>query len=89
MQQRLPSKPGPLTRLVSAVVLLVVFALSFMVGAVLFLAVLGLVVILGVALYLRLRWLRRKVQQQSPPRRGGDVLEGEYTVKDEKPTTRH
>lgn len=87
--QQLPAKPGLLARVLSAIVLLAVFALSFTVGLVLFLVVLGLVTILGIALYLRLRWLRREWQQQSPPPRGGDVLEGEYTVKGEKPPTRH
>lgn len=89
MQQQLPSNPGPLARVISAVVLLGVFAVSFAVGAVLFLVVLGLVVTLGVAFYLRLRWLRHRMRRAPPPRRGGDVLEGEYTVKDEKPPTRH
>lgn len=89
MQRQLPSQSSPLTRLISAALLLVVFAVSFAAGAVLFLVVLGLVVVLGVALYLRLRWLRHKWQQPPPPRQGGDVLEGEFTVKDEKPPTRH
>lgn len=87
--RQLPAKPSLLARVLSAMVLLAVFVLSFTVGLVLFLVVLGLVTVLGVALYLRLRWLRRKWQQQSPPQRGSDVLEGEYTVKDEKPPTRH
>ncbi|HEY1991151.1 MAG TPA: hypothetical protein VGH71_01730 [Gammaproteobacteria bacterium] len=68
---------------------MVVFALAFAVGAMLFLAILGLAVVLGGALYLRFRWLKRKSRQAAPPRRGGDVLEGEYTVKDDKPPTRH
>ena len=89
MQQQLPSRPGLLARIISAVALLAVFAVSFAVGAVLFLVIVGLVAVLGIAFYLRLRWLRRKLRQVSPPRRGGDVLEGEYTVKDEKPPTRH
>lgn len=88
MQQQLPSRPRLVARVISAIVLLLVFAISFAVGAVLFLVILGLVVVLGIALYLRFRWLRRKLQT-SPSQRGVDVLEGEYTVKDEKPPTRH
>lgn len=90
MQQQLPPSSGLLTRLISAAVLLAVFVISFALGAVLFLVVLGLAVVLGVAFYLRLRWLQHKWRQQAPPpRQGGDVLEGEYTVKGEKPPTRH
>lgn len=89
MQQQLPSRPGPLARMISAVVLLAVFAVSFAVGAVLFVVIVGLVAVLGIAFYLRWRWLKRKLRQAAPPRRGGDVLEGEYTVKDEEPPTRH
>ena len=88
MQQR-PSRPGLLARVISVVILLAVFAASFAIGAMLFLVIVGLVAVLGIAFYLRLRWLRRKLQQVSPTRRRGDVLEGEYTVKDEKPPTRH
>lgn len=88
MKQRLPTRPSTLARVVSTIVLLVVFAVSFALGAVLFLVILGAVAVLGTAVYLRFRWLKHKLQQASPPRRGSDVLEGEYTVKDEKPPTR-
>ena len=89
MQRQLPANRGLLARLMSAAILLAVLAVSFTLGLVLFLAVLGLAVLLGLALYLRGYWLRRKWRQPpSPPRGGGDVLEGEYTVKDEKPMRR-
>ncbi|HSN17049.1 MAG TPA: hypothetical protein VLV87_02470 [Gammaproteobacteria bacterium] len=91
MQQQLPTRPGLLGRVISAVILLMVFAAAFAVGAVLFLVVLGLVVVLGIAFYLRLRWLRHQWRQRAPSarRHEGHVLEGEYTVKDQRPPTRH
>ena len=88
MPRRLPARHSVLSRVVSAIVLLVVFAVSFALGAVLFLVIVGAVAVLGVAFYLRFRWLKHKLQQTSPPRRSGDVLEGEYTVRDAKPPTR-
>lgn len=51
---------GPLMRMVSAVLLLAVFAVALFLGLFVFIAILGAMLILGIALYLRFLWLRRK-----------------------------
>ena len=79
--RRLPPTQGAFSRLLSALILLAVFAVSLFLGAVLFLVVLGALVLLFLIVYLRLRWLRRKRKGQAPRGPGGGViLEGEYTV---------
>jgi|GEM_PF-7119217 len=79
---RFPPNQGPLSRLLSAVVLVLIFSLAFLVGTFVFLAVLGLLAILLMAVYLRFWWLRRRWTKSHTPRtdRSGVTLEGEYTV---------
>ena len=78
LMDRFPPTRGPVSRLFSALVLLVIFTVAFFLGTFLFLVILGLVIILGVALYLRLWWLRRRLVRQGEGR--SVTLEGEYTV---------
>lgn len=84
MSNRLPSSRSPLLRLVSAFVLLAIFAVSFFLGVVVFLAVLGISVFLALVLYLRFWWLRRSWDRQRRAREQGRgvTLEGEYTRRD-------
>jgi O-antigen/teichoic acid export membrane protein len=77
---RFMQNQGPLMRMVSAVLLLAVFAVALFLGLFVFIAILGAMLVLGIALYLRLLWLRRKWTKRPPVRaRGGVTLEGEYT----------
>ena len=77
----LPSSQGMFSRLLSALILFAVFAVSLFLGTVLFLVVLGTLTLLFIVFCLRFWWLRRKLKAQPPRERGGGVtLEGEYTV---------
>ena len=78
---RFPSQQSLLSRLLSAIILLAVFAASLMLGMVVFLVILGAAVLFAIILYLRFWWLRRRMGRRSrPARAGGVTLEGEYTV---------
>lgn len=79
---RFPSSRGPVTRFLSALVLILIFTLAFFVGTVLFLTILGVLAILLLVFYLRFWWLRRRWARQHPQaaQRGSVTLEGEYTV---------
>ena len=77
---RFPPQRSPLSRLLSAIILLAVFAVSLMLGMIVFLAILGALALLAVILYLRFWWLRRRMGQRPRPAPGGVTLEGEYTV---------
>ena len=79
LMHRVPPSRGPVSRILSALVLIVIFTVAFFLGTFLFLLILGLVVILGVALYLRVWWLSRRLARQEQA--GPVTLEGEYTVK--------
>lgn len=57
---RFMQNQGPLMRMVSAVLLLAVFAVALFLGLFVFIAILGAMLILGIALYLRFLWLRHK-----------------------------
>ena len=87
LMHRFPPSRGPVSRLFSALVLLVIFTLAFFLGTFLFLVVLGFVAILGVALYLRIWWSRRRSAGQG--RTGPVTLEGEYTVEKPRERERH
>jgi len=87
LMHRFPPSHGPVSRLFSALVLLVIFTVAFFLGTFLFLVILGLVVILGIALYLRVWWLRRRFAQQGQTR--PMTLEGEYTVEKPQERERH
>lgn len=82
---RLPRQQGLFSRLLSAIVLLAIFAAAFFLGMVLFLVILGTVAVLALVFYLRLWWLRRTSagRPQASPQ-SGVTLEGEYSVS--KPT---
>ena len=85
---RFPPTQGPVSRFLSALVLILIFTLAFFVGTVLFLTILGVLAVLFLVFYLRFWWLRRRWarQHQQPAQRGSVTLEGEYTVsKQEKP----
>lgn len=78
---RLPPTQGLFSRLLSAAVVMVVFAVALFLGAAIFLAILGIAVVAGIALYLRFWWLRRQQLRHPPAGPGGGVtLEGEYTA---------
>lgn len=77
---RLPLQRSPFSRLLSAIILLAVFAVSLMLGMLVFLAILGALALLAVILYLRVWWLRRRMGRRPRPSPGGVTLEGEYTV---------
>ena len=78
---RLPPSQGVFARLLSALILLAVFAVALLLGAAIFLVILGIAVLAGIALYLRFWWLRRQQVRHPPAGPGGGVtLEGEYTV---------
>lgn len=77
---RFPLQRSPLSRLLSAIILLAVFAVSLMLGMIVFLAILGALALLAVILYLRFWWLRRRMGRRPRPAPGGVTLEGEYTV---------
>lgn len=85
---RFPPGQGMLSRILSVVVLLVIFTVAFFLGTVLLLVILGAIAVSAVALYLRFWWLRRQMKQHPQGAPGGGVtLEGEYTVtKSEKPS---
>ncbi|HEV2331728.1 MAG TPA: hypothetical protein VGV16_01075 [Gammaproteobacteria bacterium] len=87
LMHRFPPSRGPVSRLFSALVLLVIFTLAFFLGTFLFLVILGFVVILGVALYLRIWWLRRRSSGREQA--GPVTLEGEYTVEKPRDRERH
>lgn len=78
--RRLPPSQGAFSRLLSALILLAVFAVSLFLGTVLFFVVLGALTVLFVVFYLRFWWLRRKLRYQPPKGPGGEILEAEYTV---------
>ena len=85
---RFPPNQGPVSRFLSALVLILIFTLAFFVGTVLFFTILGVLAVLFLVFYLRYWWLRRRWARQHPQaaQRGRVTLEGEYTVsKREKP----
>jgi ABC-type bacteriocin/lantibiotic exporter with double-glycine peptidase domain len=79
---RFPPSRGPVTRFLSALVLILIFTLAFFVGTVLFLTVVGILAVLLLVFYLRFWWLRRRLVRDHPQtaQRGSVTLEGEYTV---------
>lgn len=83
---RFPPTQGPVSRFVSALILILIFTLAFFVGTVLFLSILGVLAVLFLVFYLRFWWLRRRWargQLRAAPR-SGVTLEGEYTVSERK-----
>lgn len=76
----LPPRRGPVSRFLTALVLLTVAGISFFLGLIVFLVILGVGLVAGLILYLRLRRLRRTSQAAGASPRGGVTLEGEYTV---------
>jgi len=79
---RFPPAQGPVSRFLSALVLILIFALAFFIGTVLFFVVLGVLGILFLVFYLRFWWLRRRWTKEHPQaaQRDSMTLEGEYTV---------
>lgn len=78
---RLPPSQGVFARLLSALLLLAVFAVSLFLGLALFFVILGVAAVVIIALYLRIWWLRRgQPRKPEAGSRGGVTLEGEYTV---------
>jgi hypothetical protein len=70
---------GPLMRLVTAVLLLAVFAVALFLSLFVFIAILGAMLILGIALYLRFLWIRRK-WMKARTSADGTTLDVEFKV---------
>lgn len=76
---RFMQNQGPLMRMVSAVLLLAVFAVALFLGLFVFIAILGAMLVLGIAFYLRFLWLRRK-WMKARTSAGGATLDVEFKV---------
>lgn len=79
-----PPPGNPLTRLVAAILAVLVMVGAFMLGVVALAVVTGLAVILGVAMWLRTWRIRRNLRRGAATRRDGaresDIIDAEYTV---------
>jgi hypothetical protein len=78
-----PPPQNPLTRLLTAIIALVVMAGAFMLGLVALAVVVGLALAIGAAAWLRVWWAGRHASgpvRSAGPGTGGEVIETEYTV---------
>ena len=82
------SSPSLLTRIVGALIAVIVLAVSMTVGFAIFLVLLGLAAITLIVFYVRLYWVRRRLVRRTQRARqesgwqgsGHSIIEGEYRV---------
>ena len=89
--QGMQSQPqrGPLTRLLTSLLLIGVAVIALFFGAIIIAILIGMAAIVFIFLYLRVWWLRRKLGLNVHPHHSrkrqdaGVTIEGEYTVEDD------
>lgn len=82
-------RPGPLAQAISLVVGILVLGLAFVFGVFILAVLAGLITIAAIAISLRVWRLRKKYEQAvRQGREPGDVIEGEFTVVEKKPSDR-
>lgn len=91
-----PPPQNPLTRIITAIIAVLVLVGSLMIGMVALLVVAGVGLVAGLALWLRVAWVKHKLRKSgvdlnaglheslkagmNPQRESGDVIDAEYTV---------
>lgn len=89
-----PPPQGPLARLVTGVIAVLVLVGALMLGVVAFLVIAALAIVAGIAIWLRVWWIKRRLEKEGfRPREAsrsepsGHVIDAEYTVVDEPDNT--
>ena len=83
-----PPPQNPLTRLIAAIIAVLVLVGTFIIGAAALLVIAGLGLIAGLALWARIAWVKHRLKKSGvnlsggpiPRRESGDVIDAEYTV---------
>jgi len=83
-----PPPQNPVTRILSAIVAVILLAGAFTLGLAALLVVAGVGLVAGIVIWLRVLWIKRKLEKsgvdlsmnnpQQPP--SGNVIDAEYTV---------
>ena len=92
-----PPPQSPLSRLIAAIIAVIVLIGSFMIGMFALLVVAGVGLIAGIAIWLRVAWIKRRLRKDGVDLSGstspsganksgvsGQVIEAEYTVVSER-----
>ncbi|KPK59286.1 MAG: hypothetical protein AMJ59_11770 [Gammaproteobacteria bacterium SG8_31] len=75
-------RPGPVARVLMAVVAMIVAAASIVLGFFFFVAFLGVAMVFAIVVWFRLRTLRKQMGAATPSSAKGEgpVIEGDFTV---------
>lgn len=92
-----PPPQGPLTRVVTGIIAMLMLIGGFMVGMVALLVIAGIGLIAGIAIWLRVAWVKRQLRKNgvdlgaginpsaaSTTKGSGQIIEAEYTVISER-----
>ena len=83
-----PPPQNPLTRIIAAIIALIVLVGSFMIGIAALLVVASIGIVLAVVIWFRVAWIKRRLKKAGvqfgtdtkAPDRDGHVIDAEYTV---------
>ena len=83
-----PPTQNPLTRIITAIIAVVVLVGTFMIGMAAFLVIAAIALVAGIVIWIRVAWIKRRLRKSGVDlgprvdisRESGHVIDAEYTV---------